>query len=79
MLCLCLCVYVSVTHVQDLGPEHEDPGSLECMRSLRTIGDTNWQVYVGPDVQVWVGVLKEEGAARHMVGFCAGSDLHLWL
>ena len=36
--------------LQHLGPEHEDPSSLECARSLIQIGDANWLAYHSPDV-----------------------------
>lgn len=36
--------------LQHLGPEHEDPSSLECARSLVQIGDANWLAYHSIDV-----------------------------
>ncbi|KAF8072740.1 hypothetical protein HT031_000400 [Scenedesmus sp. PABB004] len=37
-------------HIGALDLEHDDPSSLECMCSLRAIGDANWRVFAGPDV-----------------------------
>jgi hypothetical protein len=48
---------VSTQHIlrfccmQALGPEHDDPSSLQCMQAMRATGEANWQAFVHPDVQ----------------------------
>jgi hypothetical protein len=58
---------------QHLGPEHDDPSSLECMRSLAQIGDRNWDAFVSPDITVRLrGVVRAGLAGVRVCGTCAG-------